>query len=221
MSNNLVPASRYSVESWVKNSHFIATIGPAFSVSEAREFITEINQLYEDATHNVPVYLIVSGSSVTAHSTDNGEPSGTAGRPDLSVLMGSGLGDTVLVITRYFGGTKLGTGGLVKAYSNAAREAVQGVPKARKIAVHQAALRCPYKIHQSSLRLIKLHHGFNINENFSEDVQIDFSLPVREMESLQSAVRELSNGQNEVRIQKRNLTALQPVLLPEDISTHA
>ena len=89
MSGHLVPASRFSVECRVKNSRFISTIGPAFSVSDAKEFIAEINRHYEDATHNVPAYVIGSGASVTAHSSDNGEPSGTAGKPALAVLMGS------------------------------------------------------------------------------------------------------------------------------------
>ena len=221
MSGNLVPASRFSTESWVKNSHFIATIGPAFSVKEAREIIAEITQDFMDATHNVPVYVIGSGSSITAHSSDNGEPSGTAGKPALSVLMGSGLGDTVLVITRYFGGTKLGTGGLVKAYSNAARDAINGVPKAKKIMVHQASVTCPYNIYERLLRLIKLHNGLNIKESYSEHVRIDFSLPASHAPALQSEVSELSNGQLSVIIQKEDLVALLPINTAEDKSRYA
>lgn len=221
MAGNLVPASRFSTESWVKNSHFIATIGPAFSVTEAREFIAEINQQFMDATHNVPAYVIGSGSSITAHSSDNGEPSGTAGKPALSVLMGSGLGDAVLVITRYFGGTKLGTGGLVKAYSNAARDAVGGVPRAKKIRVHQAFISCPYNIYERMLRLIKLHKGLHLEESYSEQVRIDFLLPAGAASALQTAVTELSNGQLSVIIQKEDLVALQPVNTAEDKSSNA
>lgn len=221
MSGNLVPASRFSTESWVKNSHFIATIGPAFSVTEAREFIAEINQDYRDATHNVPVYVIGFGSSITAHSSDNGEPSGTAGKPALSVLMGSGLGDTVIVITRYFGGTKLGTGGLVKAYSNAARDGVEGVPKAKKLSVHQASVTCPYNLYERLLRLIKLNKGLHIKESYTELVRIDFSLPISHVQTLQTAVSELSNGQLSILVQKENLFALQPVNTAEDESSNA
>lgn len=221
MSGNMVPASRFSTESWVKNSHFIATIGPAFSVTEAREFIAEINQEYKDATHNVPAYVIGFGSSITAHSSDNGEPSGTAGKPALSVLLGSGLGDTVLLITRYFGGTKLGTGGLVKAYSNAARDAVDGVPKAKKIRVHQASVTCPYNLHERLLRLIKLNKGLQIKETYSELVRIDFSLPVNHVPALQTAVSDLSNGLLSILIQKENLVALQPVNTAEDKLSNA
>lgn len=221
MSGCLVPAGRYKVESWVKNSHFISTIGPAFSVSEAKNFISEIKEFYADATHNVPAYVIGSGPSTTAHSSDDGEPSGTAGKPALSVLMGSDLGNTVLVITRYFGGTKLGTGGLVKAYSNAAKDAVREVPKAKKITVHQVSITCPYNIHESALRLIKLHQGLNIKENFTENVRIDFSVPRDHLAPLQESIRELSNGQISAVIHKKNLTALQPLSVYQDNTTNA
>jgi len=216
MAGDLVPASRFSVESWAKNSRFISTIGPSFSVEDAKNFIEEINLQYADATHNVPVYVIGSGASVTAHSSDDGEPSGTAGKPALSVLMGSGLGDTTLVITRYFGGTKLGTGGLVKAYSSAAKFAVNGVPKARKIKVHRTEIISPYNLHDKLYRLIKQHHGLNINQKYTEHVQIDFLLPPSDLSALQTAVNQLSQGQIEVLIREKDLVALQPVHTPED-----
>lgn len=216
MTGYLVPASMFSVECRFKNSRFISTIGPAFSVKDAKEFITEINLKYQDATHNVPAYVIGSGSSVTAHSSDNGEPSGTAGKPALSVLMGSGLGDTVLVITRYFGGTKLGTGGLVKAYSTAAKDAVLGVPKANKINVQRASIISPYHLHERLLRLIKLHKGQNIKEDFSELVRIDFILPEGGSTPLQAAVNDLSNGKLAVLIEDEIQVALQPVSTTEE-----
>lgn len=218
MTGNLVPAAKYDVESWAKNSRFIATIGPAFSVADARDFIAEIRQFHRDASHNVPAYVIGTGSSIIAHASDDGEPSGTAGKPALSVLMGSGLGDTVLVITRYFGGTKLGTGGLVKAYSTAAKNAVKGVPKANKITVHQAAVICPYNIYENTIRQIRLYQGLNIQERFTDQVRIEFSLPVNNIAALQSAINELSNGQTAVTVLKKDLVALQPVTSSEDIS---
>jgi uncharacterized YigZ family protein len=221
MSANQVPASRFSVDSWVKNSHFISTIGPAFSVSDAKEFISEISHQYADATHNVTAYLIGSGSSTIAHSSDNGEPSGTAGKPALSVLMGSGLGDTVLVITRYFGGTKLGSGGLVKAYGNAAREAVLGVPRAEKISVHQASVTCPYPIYEKLLRLLKHHKALNIQERYTEQVLIEFSLPSSHAAAVQAAVKDLSKGQIAVEIHKKDLVALQPINTSGDKTLNA
>lgn len=204
----LVPASRFSTEIRISNSRFIATIAPAFSVAEAKAFIREINKLYADATHNVPVYQIGSGSSVIAHSSDNGEPSGTAGRPALSVLAGSGLGDAVLVITRYFGGTKLGTGGLVKAYSESARSAIQAVPKARKVAVHHCQISCPYNLYEQIIRILR-NAGSKIDqEEFTEQVSIQFSIPANVYELLAGQIIDFSKGQISVQINAENQTAI-------------
>ncbi|HET59007.1 MAG TPA: YigZ family protein, partial [Chloroflexi bacterium] len=143
-SERIIPAAPASVELMVVNSRFIASAAPAFSVEEAKDFIQQVRRQYADASHNVPVFLIGHGSSVTAHCSDDGEPSGTAGRPALAVLQGSGLGDIAVVITRYFGGTKLGTGGLVRAYSDSMRAVLAAVPRARKVATVTAAFEMPY-----------------------------------------------------------------------------
>ncbi len=194
MDHHPVPASQYSLESRVANSRFIATIAPAFSVEEAKEFILEINKKYPDATHNVPVYIIGHGSSVVAHSSDNGEPPGTAGRPALSVLRGSGLGDTVLVITRYFGGTKLGTGGLVKAYSDAVRDVIETVPKAEKILVHYVSIQCPYNLYEIIARIINQHKGEITENSFTDLVTLTFTLPVNSYKKFQHAINEVTSG---------------------------
>ena len=122
MDRYLIPAQETRIEIIVVNSRFIATAAPVFSVDEAKAFIAKVREEFADASHNVPTYLIGHGASVIAHCSDDGEPSGTAGRPALAVLRGSGLGDVAVVVTRYFGGTKLGTGGLVRAYGDAVRE---------------------------------------------------------------------------------------------------
>lgn len=210
MPPELVPASQISCESRVKNSRFIASIGPANNVSVARHFIVEIKRQYSDATHNVPVYIIGFGSTTIEHANDDGEPPGTAGRPALAVLKGSGLGDVVLVITRYFGGTKLGTGGLVKAYSNAARMAVERVPRAAKILSHQVELTCDYSHYESIVRLIRNFQGSDIKEEFTDQVRIQFSLPVLAYEEFNSALLDLTNGSLSVTILQENQTTLRP-----------
>jgi uncharacterized YigZ family protein len=205
MDDYYVPASFLSLESKVVNSKFIAAISPAFSVKEAKLFINNMNQKYSDATHNVPAYIIGHGSSLISHSSDNGEPSGTAGRPALSVLKGSGLGDTVLVISRYFGGTKLGTGGLVKAYGDSARKIIAAVPKAKKILVHIASLECPYPLYEQIKRTIRKFQG----EIKSEDSLI-FSIPVKSYEILLNSIIELSSGQTRPDIIKKDQVSLVP-----------
>ena len=99
MQEYAVPASETRVEAKVSNSRFIATAAPVLSVKEAKAFVARIRQEFADASHNVPVYLIGHGGSVIAHCSDDGEPSGTAGRPALAVLQGSGLGDVAVVDT--------------------------------------------------------------------------------------------------------------------------
>jgi uncharacterized YigZ family protein len=220
MPSDLVPAARFSTESQVKGSRFISTIGPASSITDAKGFISDISQLYSDATHNVPAYLIGFGSSTVAHSNDDGEPSGTAGRPALSVLIGSGLGDVVIVITRYYGGTKLGTGGLVKAYTNAARDAVLGVPKARKVVVTKASLTCPYNVYERAIRSIKAQQGFHLQEDFAGQVRIRFSVPTSNLEPLQHTIIELTNGKFEIEILEKEGFAFLPISNTEENTTN-
>ena len=207
----LIPASRFNSELRILNSRFIATIAPAFSVPEAKAFVREISHLYADATHNVPVYQIGSGSSVIAHSSDNGEPSGTAGRPALAVLAGSGLGDAAIVITRYFGGTKLGTGGLVKAYSESARSVIQAVPKATKVNVHHCQITVPYNLYEQIIRILK-KAGCTINqEDFAELVLIIFSIPSSACNTLKGQITNFTKGKIPVQIIAKDQTAIIPI----------
>ncbi|MCX7792579.1 MAG: YigZ family protein, partial [Chloroflexaceae bacterium] len=113
-----IPAGRARAELLVLNSRFVATAGPAPDVEAAKAFIAAIRQELPGASHHCYAFLAGHGASVIAGMSDDGEPAGTAGRPMLAVLRGSGLGDVVVVVTRYFGGALLGTGGLVRAYGD-------------------------------------------------------------------------------------------------------
>src|SRR5512146_1122516 len=144
MQPYLIPAKEARASIEIQKSKFIASASPAFSVEEARDFIERIRAEYSDATHNVPVFVIGREPSLIEHCSDDGEPAGTAGRPALAVLKGSGLGDIVVVITRYFGGIKLGTGGLVRAYSDAVREVLKILPRAQKISTQAAKFSIGY-----------------------------------------------------------------------------
>jgi uncharacterized YigZ family protein len=146
ISQRLIPAESIRLQTKVKNSLFIATLRPVFNPAEARDFIKQINAEFADATHNVPAFLIGLGSTTTAHCSDDGEPAGTAGKPTLAVLQGSDLGNVAVVVTRYFGGTKLGTGGLVRAYTNAVKMVVDQVPRAQLVQGKVYRLDVPYKL---------------------------------------------------------------------------
>lgn len=190
----LVPLSEIRREKVVVNSHFIATLAPAFSIDEARTFMTRIKKEFADATHNVPAYIIGGGNTLTEYFSDDGEPSGTAGKPALAVLRGSGLGDVALVVTRYFGGTLLGTGGLVKAYTESVQMVVSGVGRGQRVSVHVVLLAIPYNLLERVRLLGTRHHGKVLGEDFAGDITMTIQLPVDEFEIFQTGLRELSAG---------------------------
>jgi uncharacterized YigZ family protein len=216
MSKIIIPAADYSVALKFVNSRFIASIGPASSVAEAKSFISSVKKEYRDATHNVPVYMIGSGSTVLSHCSDDGEPSGTAGRPALSVLSGSGLCDAALVITRYFGGTKLGTGGLVKAYSEAARIVIKEVKKAHKIFTHQVRIISTYDYYELITRLIRKNSGLIENEVFTEKVELLVSIPVEIFDEFEVSIMELTNGKIKPELIAKNLIKRIPIQVGQE-----
>lgn len=115
-----------------KKSRFIATIRPVETREEAEQFIAEMRKKYWDARHNCSAYVLGAGNE-TMHSSDDGEPSGTAGRPMLSVLTGQDVHNVAVVVTRYFGGVLLGTGGLVRAYQGAVLSALENARIAEQV----------------------------------------------------------------------------------------
>lgn len=196
----LVPAEEARVELRVLNSHFIATAAPAFSVEEARQFIDRIEREFDDATHNVPAYVIGHGASTVAHCSDAGEPSGTAGPPALAVLQGSGLGDVVVVVTRYFGGTKLGTGGLVRAYGDAVREVLSVLPRAVKVRTDTLLIEVPYRLFEPVRRLVRASEGEVTDEAFAGHVTLTVRLRQDRLAGFQDGLAELSRGQLEAHV---------------------
>lgn len=207
-----VPAQEIRCELTVANSRFISTLSPAFSVEEAKAFILHIKAEFPDASHNVPLYIIGHGDSETAHCSDAGEPSGTAGRPALAVMRGSGLGDVAVVVTRYFGGTKLGTGGLVRAYSEAVRLVVESVPRAEKVLTHTVMLVFPYTYLERVRLLVASQAGTVLDEAFTADVTLTARLRVEKLPAFQASLSDLTKGkvQAEVIETKNVLIPLTP-----------
>jgi uncharacterized YigZ family protein len=195
-----VPLTEIRREYVVMNSRFIATLAPAFSIDDARAFMARIKKEFADATHNVPVYIIGGGNTVTEYFSDDGEPAGTSGKPALAVLRGSGLGDAALVITRYFGGTLLGTGGLVKAYTEAAQLVVNTVGRGQRIPVHVVMLAIPYNLLERA-RLLSAHHrGEILGEDFAGDITLTLQIPLSDFEAFQLGLRELSAGKLQAEV---------------------
>ncbi|MFM8320683.1 MAG: YigZ family protein [Chloroflexota bacterium] len=195
-----IPARPVRAEIEVINSRFIASLAPVFSVDEAKAFIGAIKSEFADATHNVPAFVVGHGASVTSHCSDDGEPSGTAGRPALAVLSGSGLGDAAVVVTRYFGGAKLGTGGLVRAYSDAVRAVLEITPRAEKIPTHTVMAAVPYNWYERLKLLIEAHHGQLSEQDFAADVTVTARFPVERFAAFQQALGEASHGSLQAEI---------------------
>jgi uncharacterized YigZ family protein len=155
---------------------------------------------FADASHNVPVYIIGGGNTVTEYFSDDGEPVGTSGKPALAVLRGSGLGDVVLVVTRYFGGTLLGTGGLVKAYTEAAQSVVNTVERGRRVPVHVAMMAIPYNLLERVRLLVSKDHGKILGEDYAGDITLTLLFPIENFDAFQADMRELSAGKIQAEV---------------------
>jgi uncharacterized YigZ family protein len=189
-----IPKARVRIEIRVSNSRFIATAGPVFSTKEAQEFIRGIRQEMPDATHHVYAFKIGFGASIREGLSDDGEPSGTSGPPVMAVLRGADIGDAVIVITRYFGGTKLGTGGLVAAYTQAAQAVMAEMQTELKIDRTAYSVKVPYAMHESIRRSIHAHDGEISDESYTDEVRINFIVPTERAGGLLAAIRDLSAG---------------------------
>jgi uncharacterized YigZ family protein len=207
----LVPACEARVEIMVANSRFIATAGPATTLDMAKALVTRVREAYPDATHHVTAFIVGHGNSTITHCHDDGEPGGTAGRPALAVLQGSGLGDVAAVVTRYFGGTKLGTGGLVRAYGDAVRGVLEILPRARKVATHTVRITIPYNSFERIRWLLAAHHSQITDQMFGTEVTLTARLAVDELDAVQDAIRATFSGARQAEILETNPDTLWPL----------
>jgi len=194
MKGHPIPAGEARAEIEVLNSRFIASAAPAVTVDRAKEFVARIRREFPGATHHVSAYLVGHGSTLVAHCHDDGEPSGTAGRPALAVLQGSGLGDVAVVITRYFGGTKLGTGGLVRAYGDAVRAVLEILPRAEKVLTHTVLIAVSYPFFERTRLAVATHGGQLVSTNFGLDATITARFAVEAYPAFDRALQDLSSG---------------------------
>ncbi len=191
----LIPLEPIQTEILVVNSRFITDLEFAGNVEQARNHLARVRERHPTATHNVPAFVIGHGNSIITHCSDDGEPSGTAGRPALAVLQGSGLGNVSVVVTRYFGGTKLGTGGLVRAYGDAVREVLKGVKLAALLPTTTLMFIIPYRLYDQVLRLMEAHHGQVLDTEFFQEITVTVRFKDEEVESFSGQLGNLSAGQ--------------------------
>lgn len=190
-----IPAGPHRTEIVVVNSRFITTIAPAPTVEHARIFVSGVRAEMPNASHHVYAFRAGYGSSVIEGMSDDGEPPGTAGPPTLAVLRGANIGDIVLVTTRYFGGTKLGTGGLVRAYTESAQTALAGLPITLKAPREKIGLDLPYSLYAPVKRLIQQRHGAIDEEIFNDVVTIFLTFVSDDVAAFEADLATLSAGQ--------------------------
>jgi len=193
-SKNFVPAGETRSDLYVQRSRFIGSLEQVSSVDEARAYIRTIQKEFPDASHHVPAFIIGHGATQIAHCSDAGEPSGSAGRPILAVLQGSGLGDVIVVITRYFGGTKLGIGGLVRAYGDSARDLVAKTKRAQKVRAITVTINFDYPFVDRIRSMVVANSGQIKEESFEVHVMMTAILPISILEDFENKLSELTNG---------------------------
>lgn len=191
----LRPAGWHRTEIEILKSRFITTVQRATTPEAARSFIQEVRYEMPDASHHVYAFRAGYGNSVIEGMSDDGEPAGTSGPPTLAVVRGSDIGDIVLVTTRYFGGTKLGTGGLVRAYTEAAQEALTSLPLDEKAPRVQVGIDLPYRDFEKVKRLIDEHDGAIDHESFAGEVSLIVTFLKETFVPFRDALVDLSAGQ--------------------------
>lgn len=176
-----------------KKSRFIATVRPVSTEEEAVAFIDEMKKKYYDARHNCSAFVIGSKGELT-RSSDDGEPSGTAGRPMLEVLTGSGIRNVAVVVTRYFGGVLLGTGGLVRAYSGAVKMALEQCETIIRRFGVQLMIRTDYNGVGKIQYLLGSRNVVIQDSVYAADVEMTVLVPIEEYEKLCKELVEATNG---------------------------
>lgn len=180
----------------IKKSRFIASIARTNSVEEANAFIQEISKKYRDANHNTFAYTIGLNDDQVKES-DNGEPSGTAGVPELKALQLMKLKNVTVVVTRYFGGIKLGAGGLIRAYSNSVTNTVEKVGVIKRVLQQELIFSVPYNRFDEIDHYLKTNDVFIANTEYGVDVKIHIFLDDDDQEKTKNDLTNLLSGQVE------------------------
>ena len=188
----LTPAGYGEAELIEKRSRFIGRVWPVESEAEALEHLKEIRAKHWDATHNVYAYILREGG--TMRYSDDGEPQGTSGMPTLTVFRAKEIQNALCIITRYFGGILLGTGGLARAYSQTAKLALTEAGVARVREWEELLIACPYGLYERIRRELELAGAVVTSTDFGADVSLEALLEKGKSEALNRRLQELSSG---------------------------
>ena len=191
MTEYCVPAAAGEASFTEKRSEFLGHVRPVESEEEARAFVAEMKKKYYDARHNCWCYIIKDGAE---RYSDDGEPQGTAGMPILEVLRHENLTDCVCVVTRYFGGILLGTGGLVRAYTQGAQVAVAAAGVQRMSLYTVALIACPYNLYDIVTHLLPEYDCAVEETDYGADVTLTVTLPAGGEDRLNAGLAEATAG---------------------------
>jgi len=183
-------------ETEVSKSRFLCYLTPCESAADAKSFIKSLQEQHPQANHHC--YAFVCGRPEDSQKygfSDDGEPSGTAGKPMLAVLQGSGIGEVCAVVVRYFGGTKLGTGGLQRAYGGSVREAIAKLKTKTKVPTIHKIISCQYTQVDDVMRLVQSIDGKIVSQDYTADVTLQVSLPMTKVEETAEQLKTMSSGQ--------------------------
>jgi uncharacterized YigZ family protein len=195
-----IPAGRHRVEQIIRRSRFITTLAPAPTAEAAHAFIDTIRLEFPDATHNCWAFAAgPPGATAAVGMSDDGEPHGTAGRPMLEALLHSGVGEVAAVVTRYYGGVKLGKGGLQRAYSGGVKHALESLPRGERVDRVSRVVTLEYAA-LDAIRRAASELDVEIRaEHFTDDVRLDVAIPAGSIEAFSDTVAELTAGKGRVR----------------------
>ena len=196
MSSYNIPAENVTVEETVKNSQFITRVGCVSTAESAKAFIKGLKQAYPEANHHCWAYIVGDPSSTTlVGCSDDGEPSGTAGKPMLHVLQHSGIGDVVAVCTRFFGGTKLGTGGLARAYGGGVKLALDSLKTKEKIDYESVAFELEYTQLKDCEHVLKNFQSEKLQLDYQSKILVSVKIATQEVDNFKSVLADKLKGQ--------------------------
>jgi uncharacterized YigZ family protein len=190
-----IPARPHRVEDVVKRSRFITTAARAPDADAARAFVSRICEEFPDATHNCWAFVVgPPGSTTHVGMSDDGEPHGTAGRPMLTALLHGGVGQIAVVCTRYFGGVKLGTGGLSRAYADGVKHVLESLPTVEKVDRVRLLVAVGYADVDALKRLAAEHGALIEEEAYGADVRYTLLVPAPEAAAVEAMLAEATQG---------------------------
>lgn len=189
----------------IKGSRFLGYGKPVESIEAAKAFIKEISELHRTATHNVPAFSVLDGGRIDYWASDNGEPQGTAGAPILSTIRESQLTNLVIVVTRYFGGTKLGTGGLIRAYTEIAKKTLEECVICNLVKKTALELQTDYNSYNSLKRLAESLNAKIIEPDYKDDVTVKIAMKDDVVEKFIKGAENLTSGRIIVNSSKKFL----------------